>query len=497
MARGSALRTINLFANALVGLLLTPMIVHALGDRNYGLWALVASFIGYYGLLDLGLTSAATRYVSRAIGAQDEEECNRVFHTALVVYLGMGGIALLITGALAALAPIWAKQPGDASLFAELILIMGAYTAAGIPLRAYVGTLNAAMHFDLTAGLEVLSLAIRAVAIIVVVKLHYGLLALAAATALSALPSMVLNILWLYRKLGFLRFHRRFIERATARRLFSYGAYTFVSQIADMFRFGIDSLVVSAYVGLAAVTHYNIGSLLVQYFINVMLALLGVLTSVFSQKEGARDLEGMKRAFYFSLKLSMWTAAFIGFGLMFWGRAFILRWMGPAYADAYPVLFVLALGLTFGLAQMPAVTLLYATSNHRFYALVNTCEAGANVVLSLILVHRYGMLGVALGTCIPMLVVKLFIQPVYFCRLCQIPFGEYMGRVLRSSALIAIGLAVPALLAWRVLQPTYPSLVTIGLVSAAIYALPLFLLELSSNERDLLFHATIPALARR
>jgi O-antigen/teichoic acid export membrane protein len=496
LAAGSALRATNLFANAAVGLILTPMIVHALGDRMYGIWALVASFIGYYGLLDLGLTSAATRYVARAIGASDLTECNRVFNTAMVVYFGMAVIAVIMSGILAAASYIWAKHPGDAALFGELILILGTYTAAGIPMRAFIGTLNAACHFQITAGLELMSVAFRAAAVIVVIKLHYGVVALAAAVALSAIPSFALTIYFMRTRLPFLSFQLGLVTRQTTRMLFSYGVYTFISQIADTLRFGIDSLVVSAFVGLAAVTHYNIGGVLTQYFIGTMLALLGVFQSVFSQREGAQDIAGMKRAFFFAIKMAMWSAAFIAFGLIAWGKTFIVRWMGASYSDAYPILVVLTVGCFFALAQMPAVSLLFSTNNHRFYAVANVCEALANVILSLLLVRRYGMLGVALGTCIPMLLVKVFVQPIYVSRLCDISLRQYVLQTIRTLSWISVALAVPLLLALTALRPTYPSLVAVALLSAGIYIVPLFLRDLSTNESRVVLKALMPSVGR-
>lgn len=472
------------------------MIVHGLGDRMYGVWALVASFIGYYGLLDLGLTSAATRYVARAIGAGDGAECNRVFNTALSAYLGMALIATAISAILAEVSYLWVKNPSDARIFAELILIMGTYTAASIPLRAFLGTLNAACHFEITAALDLLSLTVRAISIIVVIKLRYGVVALAGAAALSSLPSLLLSIGFVRTKMSFLQINLRQATWQTTRALFSYGMYTFISQIADTLRFGIDSLVVSAFVGLAAVTHYNIGGVLAQYFISTIIAILGVFQSVFSQREGARDLEGMKRAFLFAIKLAMWSAAFIAFGLIAWGKAFIIRWMGPSYVDGYPVLVALTIGCFFALAQSPGVTLLYATNNHRFYAMANVSEALANVVLSILLVHRYGILGVALGTCIPMCVVKVFAQPVYVSYLCKISLQQYIAQAFRTLAWIATALIIPYFLARSLLRPTYPSLVAVGLLSAAIYVVPLFLYDFTSRESRLILSALLPSLAR-
>ena len=68
---GSALRLASLFTAAISSLLLMPFVVHHLGDRLYGFWTLAATFVGYYGLLDLGLSSAVSQYLSLAIGQSD------------------------------------------------------------------------------------------------------------------------------------------------------------------------------------------------------------------------------------------------------------------------------------------------------------------------------------------------------------------------------------------------------------------------------------------
>ena len=66
--RGSVLRAAMLFANVAVALYMMPFLVHALGDRWYGMWTLVATFMGYYGYLDFGLSVSVQRFIAGAIG---------------------------------------------------------------------------------------------------------------------------------------------------------------------------------------------------------------------------------------------------------------------------------------------------------------------------------------------------------------------------------------------------------------------------------------------
>jgi len=41
-------------------------IIHSIGDRWYGLWVIVGTLMGYYGLLDFGLASASQRFITKS-----------------------------------------------------------------------------------------------------------------------------------------------------------------------------------------------------------------------------------------------------------------------------------------------------------------------------------------------------------------------------------------------------------------------------------------------
>ncbi|PYV98889.1 MAG: hypothetical protein DMG89_09835 [Acidobacteria bacterium] len=48
--------------NVLVGIFLSLYMFHRLGDEAFGLWVLIFSITGYYGLFDLGIRSSIVRY---------------------------------------------------------------------------------------------------------------------------------------------------------------------------------------------------------------------------------------------------------------------------------------------------------------------------------------------------------------------------------------------------------------------------------------------------
>jgi O-antigen/teichoic acid export membrane protein len=472
-----------------------PFVVHALGDRTYGIWTIVAGFAGYYAVLELGFSTAINRHLSRALGSSDEDECNRVFNSALGSCVVLGIVTLLLSGIMAALVPTFSMTQEDVSLFRGLVLVLGLTVSIQLPMKLFAVVLEANLGFDRTAVIEILSLILRSAFTVLVLVRGHGVVVMACVNLLSSVPGWLLYIYFFRSDLPFLRLQWNFWQIGTTKALLSYSVYSLIAHLADILRFRLDAVVVGAYVGFAAVTHYKIARVLTQVFILFMTSTMGVLAPVFSGQEGAQNYRALKTTFLLASKISVCTASFVGFGLVAWGKPFIIRWMGIGYSDAYPILVVLVLGCTFMLWQGPSVSLLYGTSRHKLFALFSSIEGVANLLLTLWLVHPLGMLGVALGTCIPMTINKLFIQPVYVCRVAKIPYPEYVGKTARTLAVVGSSLIIPLALSLRFATPDYRVLAAVGVLSLLLYAAPLWLLEFSGEEKVRVLRGILPKLA--
>ena len=229
-------------------------------------------------------------------------------------------------------------------------------------------------------------------------------------------------------------------------------------------------------------THYRIASFVAMQFIMMIVAITGVIQPLFSQLHGEKNPEKIEKVFFLSSKISICITSFVGFGLIAWGSPFIERWMGPAYLDAYPCLVILVAGCIFDLWQSPSVTLLYAISKHRFYALCNVLEGIANLILSLLLVKSFGIVGVALGTFIPMAIIRLIVQPIYVCRVASFSYRKYFWMMGQSLMVVILSLVIPLLITVCYIEPNYSALMQLGLVSFAVYSVSIWLFEFTPGE---------------
>src|SRR5207245_8532615 len=89
---------LSLLVHLAVGFFLSPFILHRLGDDAFGLWVLILSLTGYYGLFDLGIRSSIIRYVAKYAATRDYGRLARLISTSLFSYGCLAAALLLLTG---------------------------------------------------------------------------------------------------------------------------------------------------------------------------------------------------------------------------------------------------------------------------------------------------------------------------------------------------------------------------------------------------------------
>jgi O-antigen/teichoic acid export membrane protein len=105
------------------------------------------------------------------------------------------------------------------------------------------------------------------------------------------------------------------------------------------------------------------------------------------------------------------------------------------------VLWILTACYSIALAQNPGISLVYALKKHYLFAGASLLEGTLNLALSIYLAPKYGIVGVAIGTAIPMLLIKILVQPIYISRIIKISLTQYWGKIMP-----AVGMAVLVLL---------------------------------------------------
>ena len=417
----------TLGVNIVAGFLLTPFIISQLGKTGYGIWTLIGSFIGYYGLLNLGVGSAIMRYVAHHAGQGDEKALNETVSTAIAMFCCTGALTIAISFFIAGpLASFFNVKPEHFNDFRYVVWMIGLATGLGFPGSVFGIIVRSHEKFILANCASIATTLVRVCLVVYLLLSGMGLLGVAFATLGSQLFALAANYFLCRHFTPLVRIKLAFAKLRVLRMLIVYGGITMVIAIADLMRINFDRVVIGRMISLADVGVYGVAALIIRYMTQLISSGMGVLTPRFAALYGAKEHTELENLFFRSLFVSALLAFGVSMLAVIFGGRFITWWVGKEFIRAIPVLWIIAIAYAFALSQNPGICLMYALKKHHYYAIATIIEAVANVVLSILLAPKYCIIGVALGTLIPMLIVKVFVMPVYMSRIVGINIMSYL-----------------------------------------------------------------------
>ena len=481
---GSGLQVVTLGVGVIVGLLLTPYMISLVGDRLYGVWVLVASFTGWYGVLDLGLSSAINRHMTEAFSKGKKEACNAIANTGFFLYCGLAIIIFAIASGAAFSLPFFSGHVEDLGLIRILIVIMGLAFAIGLPIRAFTGVIRGGIRDDVTATCGLTFRILNASQTFLILYFGGRLCAIAIATCFLTAIQFAVYFHLTRRHFEFIHFTPRSISFKQGKRLFHFGIFSFIGQIANLLISRTDAFIIGGFVSLSAVTHYTLAITLIAYYSQILYAITGWLATWFTHLFAQNEFDRIQRQLLKVLRYTTYPSIFIAFGLVAWGKPFLERWMGPEYLDAYPCIVTLAIGGFFANTFLPGSRIFGAMNRPQILTFINVLQAILNLAMSLIAVHYWGILGVAIATMISSILVQGIVLPLVVCRSIGMTFIKWYFHFLPAFIVSALALMPAGLVTYFFATPDYISLCLVGATSLTTFSLIVFAIGLSKDERQ-------------
>jgi O-antigen/teichoic acid export membrane protein len=441
--------------NILVGVFLSPFILHRLGDAAFGIWVLIFSLTGYYGIFDFGIRSSIIRYVSKYTATRDLEEVSGLLNTAMFVYTCVGAFCLLITlvGCIY-VDRIFHIPPAFYSTARWLLLIVGSSVALGFPFGVFGGMLEGLQQFYVLNWTNIIfSSLLRVVLIVIFLHRGYGLLTVALITVGLPIAGSIVRAIVALRELP-IKFSLQYVSRDSFRRMANYSAVTFMILISWRLRFKTDAVVIGTFLSSAAITYFYAGSRLVDYAGDVVSSLAQIFVPMSSQSDAAGNTERLRRIFIAGNRACAFVIFPITVICIVLGKSIIEAWVGKKYVtQGYPVLLTLIIPYTLMLIQGASSRILFGMSKHGKLAVVTMVEGISNLGLSILLVRPYGIIGDAFGTAIPMLGTYLLFMPYHLCARLGIRVSTYVRHAYLLPLLMCAPMALVLVLMQRWFVP--------------------------------------------
>lgn len=387
---------------AAFNLALPAIVSRHLTTAEFAAWSLALQIVAYITLLGLGLQTATARAIAQAEGRQDTKAMLDIARAARSISTWATAAAAMAAVLLAACYPLLFPSIPDDLLgaFRLAVLLIGLSTAsqlmALVPMGVFQGLHRNVVFVSVQVAMRLLAVAMVWAGASAGITL-LGLAALLAASSALLWPTLR----WLMRsRLPWSRMIDTVgLDRARRRELFDY--------CASLSIWGVATLLVNS-VGVIMVGHVafeQTGTYSLAMSASTVLA--GLLGAVFSplvttgaalraQPERQGELPSLL------MKSTVWCAVLLN--LLFLVCLVLVRdiiglWVGPGFvAPLTPLLLTLVGAHALRNLGTPYAMMLLATGLHRRALLTGVAEGVCNLVATVLLGQRFGVVGIASGT---------------------------------------------------------------------------------------------------
>ena len=476
-----------LVVNTIISFVLAPIVVSHLGSVYYGIWSLLMQFTGYLWLFDFGVRESVIKYVAEYHASGQYKKLEATVRTAISVYAGVTLLALGAVALMVAALPYVFNIPSEAVETARIAaFVTGANVAQSFLTNVFVGMLMGLQRIYLVSQVGILFSLVRAAGTYLLLVNGFGVVGL----AILHLAMSVLNAVLVF---SLCRIHLPDVSLRPVRpvreevlKLFNYGKYVLLANIGDKIVFTSDAVVIGIFLPIAALTPYAIAGTLIQNMRSVVMAMASIFNPLTSHLRAGGNDAALQHVLRSGAKGAMTVGLPLCIGFILLGERFVLLWMGPEHASmASKVMTALAAGYIVGLPYYTISGILYGLGAHRVVAVLRIVEGAMNLVLSVTLVNIIGLVGVAIGTAVPHMIIVGWVLPRALPKAFPVNLREYYLAVYGRPLLAAIPFALVCWMIRTVVQPPdLPSFFLWGLTGAVSYLVPAWMISLSSDERQ-------------
>ena len=496
-AAGRSRHVVNLCANLgqlglslLIGVWYVPFLVRHLGPAVYGLIPLSTSLTSYMALITLALNSAVSRYLTIALEKGDHQRANLIFNTSL-------------WGSLALTALLLAPAVLGVVYLDRLINVPAGFLAAGRWL--FAGTAAAFLlneiktPFDVSSfsrnrfelrNLVAISELLTRVGLVVLLfyvvqpRVSYVGFAILCGTVVSTLGAV-----WLWRVLTpTLRVRPGDFDLGVLRNLASTGGWVVINQIGAILYLNIDVLVANRLFGPERSGKYA-AMLQLPYLIRLLgTTIAGVFSPTVLYYFARNDIDGLMVFLRRTIKCMGFMLA-LPIGLMCGFSEPLLRlWLGPAFSEYSPLLFLMAAHLCINVAVLPLLGLQLAANRMKTPAVVTIVMGLGNLGLALLLARPvgWGLYGIAAAGAIMLTAKNVLFTPAYAAHVLGKPWTSFARELGLIVAVTAGTILLCRVALWFAPITGWIQMAGVSFIISIFYAAAAYRFFLNCEERAML-----------
>lgn len=397
----------NEFIIIICGFILPRMFLTTYGSAVNGLQASITQFLGFIALCELGVGAVVKSTLYKPLAQKNEEDISQIVCSAERFFHKLGWILAGYTALLMVFYPLLIKKEFGFIYTASLILIIsisafGQYFL-GITYRLL---LNADQMGFVQLTLNSIALILNTTISVILMKQGFGIHWVRFVSSIIFIMQPICLALYVHKHYRIN--HKLKLYTEPIKQKWNGIAQHISAWILD----GTDVLILTIFSTLDAVSVYTIYHLVVQGIKQFVMALTAGVQATFGNMLVKQEMDNLRLSFS-HFEWLMHTVTTFLFGLTGLLIVDFVRVYTNKITDTNYIVPGFALLFTCAVAthclRLPYNIMILAAGHYKETQNSAFMEAGINLVLSIILVFKYGLIGVAIGT-----LVALLYRTIYF-----------------------------------------------------------------------------------
>jgi len=437
IGRNIRFRFLHNILGMVVAFFLFPFIVRHTGHELYGVYLMVMTVTGYFGLLDLGVMSALIKYVSEYNGAGDTEAISKILNVSFSFYVFIGLVtALFLFGCSIYIEHFFSIEPKNLLITKQLFTIAAISSLLTWPLGTFRGTVQGLNLWDIEAMVNMTVQTLTAISAFFVFTAGYNIVVyIILSQTFNVFGCMTFYILS-KKKFPFLLIRFPCLEVKTFKLIFKFSSFMFLSSLVSIFLWQVHNVVIGYFISLSAVTIYAVAYNIQNNFRTINSAIGAPSFTIASAMEGSGDYSGQRTLVFKGTKYMSSVFLPIVLIMFFFAEPFINYWMGPGFQESVlPARIIILFYLFQGIIE-PATGTLSAKGvvEKPFY--ITMLTAFINIVIAISLIKIIGISGAALGLTLSMIFVACPLSLRISLKKLKISFSEYFNKSVKGNLLL-------------------------------------------------------------
>jgi O-antigen/teichoic acid export membrane protein len=433
-----------------VGFWLTPYVLRFLTRKQYGIYALASSVMGWFQMLDFGMSAALRLHLAQLAGRADRRQISGYVSTTVFVQAGIA-VLVLLGGVSSSLwfAEFFNTGGDQRNSVTFLLCLLGSAAAVSLATRSFSSLLVAHQQLHVDNFIRLGLLAVQTFLTVVLLGRGWGVLALGTASLAAVAIAGASSVLRSYRTVPGLSIRIGLFSAVLLKQLWGTAVWFTVSSVAILLIKGLDHAVAAKLISLEAVTVFALTKRPYD-IIEVFLAqLVATASPGLGQLAGRASWEKFREAY---CRLAVFgTGLAIAAASAVWAanQSFISAWVGSSNYGGWKLDLALALVVVARQWTLPHRATLSASLNVRSQSICGLVEGAVNFALSIVLTLTWGLWGVAASTVLGLLLTSGWYVPRLATRQFPAPAEGFWADAMRRLLLhLALCFSVAAGLRW-------------------------------------------------